>query len=89
MSAANCSFPSSISAGCWCVRASPGRSGGRRTAIGDLLQRRWRGRARPQVRGFTKRSGGKGWSDEIIDRPHSGLPMRTSPCRPTGSSTRT
>ena len=42
-------------------------------AIGDLLQGKETAPGKVQVRGFTKRSGGKGWSDEIIDLAPLGL----------------
>ena len=49
-------------------------SGGAATdAIGDLLQGKDAAAGKAQVRGFTKRSAGKGWSDEIIDLAPLGL----------------
>ena len=57
------------------VRSSKAEpSGGAATdAIGDLLQGKDAAAGKAQVRGFTKRSGGKGWSDEIIDLAPLGL----------------
>jgi AsmA protein len=57
-------------------RSEPAGGGAGATAdpIGDLLQGKGGGPAKaPQVRGFTKRSGPKGWSDEIIDLAPLGL----------------
>ena len=53
-------------------------------AIGDLLQGKDAAPGKAQVRGFTKRSGGKGWSDEIIDLAPLGL-ADAEPC-PVGRS---
>ena len=57
------------------VRSSKAEpTGGAATdAIGDLLQGKDAAAGKAQVRGFTKRSGGKGWSDEIIDLAPLGL----------------
>jgi AsmA protein len=56
------------------VRSSKGEPSGAATdAIGDLLQGKDGAAGKAKVRGFTKRSGGKGWSDEIIDLAPLGL----------------
>jgi AsmA protein len=57
------------------ARSGPAVGGGATTdPIGDLLQGKGGDPTKsPQVRGFTKRSGTKGWSDEIIDLAPLGL----------------
>ena len=48
--------------------AGGGGAGATTDPIGDLLKDKGAGPAKaPQVRGLTKRSGPKGWSDEVID----------------------
>ena len=77
MSAASCSSPSSTSAVCWCGRASPSRQrrhGHRRCDRRSAARQGCSepGKAR-RCASSAKRSGGKGWSDDIIDLAPLGL----------------